>query len=229
MVQFFWLTWYMSASNYYSHANFLLQKKIDAANENTCTIEVIIFKSRKVHDSTVLFHMNLHIHSSEINSALCTSNAYRPCTIESTISYCILLWCNNLPNCIYSGFIAGLVHHENMLWRSGQHYAVPTTTSNNVPGTAINISTTNCLKFFGDVGYAGTHVGRGLQSCTLPLSNCNYKLALLTYKVQTTSVPEYLWSLLQPLHNIRSLRSSTAPRFVVRPHMVWDQKAQWWK
>ena len=44
-----------------------------------------------------------------------------------------------------------------------------------------------------------------------------YKLALLVYKVQITLAPKYLRSLLQSHHNIRVLRSSIAPSFVMRP------------
>ena len=52
----------------------------------------------------------------------------------------------------------------------------------------------------------------------LPVRKCiNYKLALIAYKPHITSAPKYLCSLLQPHHNIRSLRSSTAPRFIVPP------------
>jgi len=42
-----------------------------------------------------------------------------------------------------------------------------------------------------------------------------YKLTFLAYKVQTATAPDYLCCLLQPHHNNRSLRSSSAPRFVV--------------
>ena len=47
----------------------------------------------------------------------------------------------------------------------------------------------------------------------------NYKLALLAYKIKTISALEYQRSLQQPHdhHNIRSLRSSAAPGFVVLP------------
>ena len=43
----------------------------------------------------------------------------------------------------------------------------------------------------------------------------NYKLAVLAYKVQTTSAPDYLCTTLQLHHRNRSLRSSSAPLFAV--------------
>jgi len=50
----------------------------------------------------------------------------------------------------------------------------------------------------------------------LPVQECiDYKVAVLTYKVQTTSTPPYLDSLLHRHINTRSLQLTNAPRLVV--------------